>query len=80
MYQHSQVHKEYLQNIQVILGVALLNKTHFFKATNDFSAELAQLEKEQGQDLASPEMAWWEPRAITEEQYLNQLGADHGYM
>ena len=78
MYQQSQVHKEYLQNIQVILGVALLNKRHFFKATNDFSEELAQLEKEQAHDLAEQDLAWWEPEPMSEEEYFNQLAENNG--
>ena len=78
MYQQSQVHKEYLQNIQIILGTALLNQAHFFKATNDFDAELAQLVKEQAKDLVVTVLDWWELEQMTEEQYFNQIAETNG--
>lgn len=78
MYQHSQVHKEYLQNIQVILGTALLNQAHFFKATNDFKTERAKLAKEQEQDLSRGMLDSWKPEEMREEQYFNQLAENNG--
>ena len=71
-------HQEYLKNVQLILNIALLGKAHFFKATNDFSSELAQLENEQAQDLASPALDWWDPEPMSEEQHFNQLTETNG--
>jgi hypothetical protein len=73
MQQVVQVHNQYLIDVQIILAAALLNKPHFFKATNDFEAERAQLVKEQAQDLG-----WWVLEQMTEEQYFNQLAEIHG--
>ena len=73
MQQRTQVHNQYLIDVRIILGVALLNKAHFFKTINDFEVERKQLVKEQTQDLVSPELSWWEPEQLTEEQYFNQL-------
>ena len=78
MQQRTQVHNQYLIDVRIILGVALLNKAHFFKVTNDFNVEIAKLEKEQAQDLKVPCMSWWDQNPMTEDEYFNQLAEIHG--
>jgi len=66
------------RNISKILG----NKSYFLSAlariqeqdkTDKWQQEAELLAAEQAQDLASPELSWWEPEQLTEEEYFNQL-------
>ena len=78
MQQVAQAHNQYLIDVAIILGVALLNKARFFQAINDFDQEREQLVKEQAQDLAVTVLDWWEPTPMTEVQYFNQLAEANG--
>ena len=78
MQQRTQVHNQYLIDVRIILGVALLNKANFFQPTNDFNAEREQLAKEQAEDLKEPCLFWWESVPMTESEYFNQLAESHG--
>lgn len=41
--------------------------------------ELEHLQAEQARDLASPVMAWWKPKQLTEAEYYEQLAEAHGF-
>lgn len=44
----------------------------------DWSAELTKLQEEQRRDLETPELAWWEAKPLTEEEYMQMLAENHG--
>lgn len=48
------------------------------QARLNWEEEAAQMQADQERDLASPELAWWDPRPITEAEYFNQLSEIYG--
>lgn len=42
-----------------------------------WEAEIAQIQKEQEQDLATPALAWWKPVPLSEAEYFEMLAEGH---